>query len=273
MKYVRIAVIILLIASMGIYGAGVVREKSGEDPTKPVIQSDREVLEIPVAYEETDLLAGLTASDEKDGDLTDQILVGEFSQFVEKGLCNLSYVVFDSSNQPATFSRQVRFTDYVSPRLTLSEPLVFTVGQAESAVDRIGASDVLDGDISSLIRQTDSDIDYRTAGSYTITVEVTNSFGDVETQALPVHVTEPSSQELEIALSGYIVYLKPGETFDARSYIQGLTDAYGDSMDTDYITVESGVDPGSEGCYEVHYQAEDENGRKGETWMTVIVRA
>ena len=273
MKYVRIAVIILLAASLGIYGAGVTREKSGEDPTMPVIESDREVLEIPVDYEEADLLEGLTASDEKDGDLTDQILVGEFSQFVEKGLCNVSYVVFDSSNQPATFSRQVRFMDYVSPRLTLSEPLVFTVGQAESAVARIGATDVLDGDISSLIRQTDSDIDYRTAGSYTITVEVTNSFGDVETQTLPVHVTEPSRQELEIELSGFIVYLTPGAEFDAASYVQGLTDAYGEPMDTELVTVESGVDTDTEGCYEVHYQAEDENGREGETWMTVIVRA
>ena len=49
MKYVRIAVVILLIASLGIYGAGVVREKQGEDPTRPVITSDREVLEIPVS--------------------------------------------------------------------------------------------------------------------------------------------------------------------------------------------------------------------------------
>ena len=201
MKYVRIAVVILLIASLGIYGAGVVREKQGEDPTRPVITSDREVLEIPVSYEEADLLEGLSASDERDGDLTDQILVGEFSQFVEKGVCNVSYVVFDSSNQAATLSRQVRFTDYVSPRITLSEPLVFTEGQTESAIERIGASDVLDGDITSLVRQNESDIDYRTAGDYSITVEVTNSFGDLETETLPVHVVEPSRLGLEIGLT------------------------------------------------------------------------
>ena len=273
MKYVRIAVVILLIASLGIYGAGVVREKQGEDPTRPVITSDREVLEIPVSYEEADLLEGLSASDERDGDLTDQILVGEFSQFVEKGVCNVSYVVFDSSNQAATLSRQVRFTDYVSPRITLSEPLVFTEGQTESAIERIGASDVLDGDITSLGRQNESDIDYRTAGDYSITVEVTNSFWDLETETLPVHVVEPSRLGLEIGLTANIVYLDPGENFEPYSYVESLADAYGDALDPGLVQADSGVDTSQEGCYQVHYYAESESGLEGETWLTVIVRA
>ena len=98
-------------------------KKQEEDPTIPVMTSDRDTLEVSVHYENDDLLEGLKASDEKDGDLTDHILVGEFSQFIEKGLCNLSYVVFDSSNQAATLTRRVYFTDYESPKLTLKSPL------------------------------------------------------------------------------------------------------------------------------------------------------
>ena len=145
MKYIRIAAIAILILAAGLYGAGVVKEKQEEDPTRPTITSDREVLEISVNYTEEDLLQGLSAYDEKDGDLTSQILIGEFSQFVQKGVCNLSYVVFDSSNQAANLNRQVRFTDYESPKITLSQPLVFIAGRSSTPISYIGAQDVLDG--------------------------------------------------------------------------------------------------------------------------------
>ncbi|HIS26165.1 MAG TPA: hypothetical protein IAA57_04565 [Candidatus Pullilachnospira intestinigallinarum] len=273
MKYIRIAVIVLLACSLEIYGAGVVRERANRDPSMPVITSDRQVLEISTAYQEEDLLAGLTAYDEEDGDLTDQILVGEFSQFVEKGLANLSYVVFDSANQPASFSRQVRFTDYRSPILTLTEPLVFSRGETENTASRIGAQDVLDGDISSLVTETDSTVDYQTPGAYTVSVEVSNSFGDVEAQTLPVHVTEAGSRELDIQLTEPLVYLTPGEAFDPYAYLAGLLDASGETLDASLVEAESGVDPAAEGCYEVHYYADDGEGRNGETWLTVIVRA
>ena len=180
MKYVKVAVIILFILSVGIFAAGMEKERRAEDPTKPVLTSDREILEISTSYEEADLLQGLTAQDGKDGDLTSEILVGEFSQFVEKGVSNLSYVVFDSSNQAATLTRKVKFTDYESPRLTLTEPLVFPAGKTENAMEFIGASDMIDASLSALVKQTESTIDYKNVGDYYIHVEVTNSFGDVE---------------------------------------------------------------------------------------------
>ena len=61
MKYIRIAAIAILILAAGLYGAGVVKEKQEEDPTRPTITSDREVLEISVNYTEEDLLQGLSA--------------------------------------------------------------------------------------------------------------------------------------------------------------------------------------------------------------------
>ena len=45
MRYIRILVVILFIASLGIYGAARIREQATEDPTRPVITSDREELE------------------------------------------------------------------------------------------------------------------------------------------------------------------------------------------------------------------------------------
>lgn len=272
MKYVKIAVIVLFIVSLGLYGASWLKEKQEEDPMRPKITSDREVLEVPSQYEEAQLLEGLRAEDAKDGDLTDQIVVGSFSQFVEKGVCNVTYVVFDSSNQSATLTRKTKFTDYQSPKFTLSEPLIFREGASGSAITYVGANDIIDGNISSLVRLVESDVNYRLAGEYSIQVEVTNSFGDTQQETLPVHVVEGSNAACQINLTSPLVYIQKGADFDPGSYVEDVEDADGNVMGTEGLTVESGVNTQEEGCYQVHYQITNEQGLEGETWLTVIVR-
>ncbi|MBB5264195.1 hypothetical protein HNP82_001306 [Catenibacillus scindens] len=272
MRLIRVLVVIFLVVAIGLYGAGGFKENRDADPTLPSMSSDRDILEVTTDYTQEDLLEGLSAWDERDGDLTEDILVGDFSQFIQPGLCNLSYVVFDSSNQAATLSRQVQFTDYQSPKLTLSQPLVFTVGDDASVTGLVGATDMLDGDLSSLVLETGSDINTQEAGTYHVDVEVTNSFGDVEEQSLPVHVVEPGYQALSIELTSYIAYILAGETFDPGDYIQSLENVSGTFLDSGLIQTESSVDTQTPGCYEVHYYAENDAGQWGETWLTVIVR-
>lgn len=273
MRIVRAALIIVFILSLGTFGISELLKMQNQDTTLPEITSDREVLEIPCDYTEEDLLEGLSAYDETEGDLTSQIIPGSFSRFIEDGVCNLTYVVFDSSDQPASLTRRVRFTDYHSPRFTLSQPLVFAVqeGSYTEAMNRLGAEDMLDGDRDDWIVQTDTDVNYQMEGSYTMTVEVTNSFGDVSTAALPVHVVNPERQNLNISLSAAIVYIGVGENVDADAYVAGVTDAEGDSLDTDIVSASSNVDPETPGCYEIHYQASGGDGQSGETWLTVVV--
>ena len=272
MRIVRAAAIILLVISIGVYAAGAVKERMDADPTYPVITSDREVLELSVDYTEEDLLAGLTAWDERDGDLTGQIMAGEFSRFTRKGVCSVTYVVFDSSGQASTLSRQVEFTDYESPRLTLSRPLVFYEGETGYASRYLGALDLMDGDLSSLVLTEDSDVNYQAAGTYFMDVEVSNSFGDVEEQSLPVHILREDSLELSITLTENLVYLETGEEFSPEDYILSLTDSRLEELDSELVRAQSYVNSREPGCYEVRYYAEDEDGRIGETWQIVIVR-
>lgn len=81
MKAIRNIVIVLLVIALGIYVASWFVEQSREDPTRPTITSDVEVLELPCAYSQEQMLSGLHAYDERDGDLTSEILVGEISRF------------------------------------------------------------------------------------------------------------------------------------------------------------------------------------------------
>ena len=260
MRYIRILVVILFMASLGLCGAAKIRERAGEDPTKPVITNETGELEISTSYEESDLLEGLKAQDEKDGDLTDQIMVGNFSQFIEPGVCNLSYVVFDSSNQAATLTKRVKFTDYQSPEFSLSSPLVFAESREDNAMDYIRAGDQIDGDISSLVKLLDkkSIIGPPSAG---IHVQVTNSLGDTVEATLPVHIVEASRISTEIHLIQGISYIKKGDEFRPEDYIDYIEDIDGNRLDTDTVSIASGVNTAEGGTYEVHYQTEGDAGR------------
>ena len=273
MRYVRMALIVLFVLSLGIFGVSEIMEISGRDTTVPEITSDRDVLEIPCAYTEEQLLEGLTAEDEADGDLTSRIIAGSFSRFIEKGVSNLTYVVFDSSNNAASLTRKVQFTDYHSPRFTLTEPLVYAEqeGSYTESMERLGAQDALDGDLEEWIVQTDTDLNYQRAGSYTMTVEVTNSFGDTSSVGLPIHVVSAEQRTMEILLSQSILYISAGQSIDPAAYVTDVLDSSGNSAGTDSVSADSDVDPQTPGVYEIHYEVSDGDGHAGETWLTVIV--
>ncbi len=274
MKFIRIIVIVVFCLSAAIFGAAQVREISSADATVPEITSDRDVLEISCDYTEEQLVEGLTAYDEKDGDLTSQIIAGSFSRFITKGECNINYVVFDSANQPATLTRRVVFTDYHSPRFTLTQPLVYEEGEGSynTSMERIGASDMLDGDLNDWITQTDTDLNYSREGDYHMTVEVTNSFGDTSTLAMPVHVVKEGAQNINIELESYIVYIEPGESLSPRSFVSGVYDSRGNQLDSDILEISDDIDEETAGCYEIHYHADDGEGNTGDMWLTVVVQ-
>ena len=130
---------------------------------------------------------------------------------------------------------------------------------------------MLDGDLSIDVKITDSTVNYQTPGAYTVTVEVSNSYGDVSSAVLPVHVLESWQNELDIQLTAGIVYLKTGEGLDAGSYVAGLTDGEGNALDPGLVQAQPAVDASTPGFYEVQYIAADSQGRQGNTWLTVIV--
>ena len=217
MRLVKIGLIIVFLVSAGLFCVTGLMKLGSRGDEKPVIESDGEALEIPCEYTKEDLLLGVTASDEEDGDLTDQIVAGSFSRFVDPGVTGLTYVVFDSQGQSASLTREVRFTDYHSPRFALSEPLVFREGEGSytEAMERLDAVDQLDGSRKDWIIQTDTDVNYSTAGNYTMSVEVTNSLGDTASAGLPVHVVRRGRRSIRLPTFPE----SPGQT--GRPWIRG----------------------------------------------------
>ena len=118
---------------------------SGHRP--PEITCDSDTLSISVESEDSELLKGVKAEDNRDGDLTDSVRVSSMSNFTEPGKRTITYAVFDKANNAATMERTLEYTDYTSPKITLTEPLRFDISDMEDAslTEHMKAEDCLTG--------------------------------------------------------------------------------------------------------------------------------
>ena len=230
------------------------------DTTPPVITFDSDVLEVEVGAAEEALLAGVTAADDRDGDLTDEIMIKGISHLITADSAKITYIAFDSSNNMSTATRTLRYTDYEKPRFDLRQPLFFPTGSPVHLLDRLTASDAVDGDISANIRVTTQNVDTTRAGVYSVTVQVSNSLGDLESLPLKVTMTDSAQAEPTVLLSDYIVYLKTGHTFVPISSILAPDDRSA-------VAVDSAVNTKVPGIYEVTYTYQGDT-----VYQTVIVR-
>ena len=284
MRIFRRFIVALFIVSLALYVGVGIWESRTTDTDAPEITSEVEVLELSVTDPEETLLSGLSAADAKDGDLTDNILISGKSFFTEPGVLTVDYVVFDSDNNSASLSRKVCYTDYTSPEFSAGGALYFVRNSSISVVDVITATDVLDGDISDQITLLSSDVDTSEVGTYTITIEVTNSYGDrVEADACVI--IGSTSIQTGLILTDTFLYLDQGESFSAASAISGFVSpltgeslsvvgmtVYEDGAAAYTITTSGTVDTTEAGCYPVEYTWTDGDGETGSLWLSVIVR-
>ena len=221
MKILRILILVAFVITAGLFAVNEVRWLSDRDDTPPVITVDSDTLKLSVEAEEKDYLQGITAHDDKDGNVTDSIVVAGKSNFIEEGVIRVDYAAFDSHNNVSTASRTVRFTDYSSPRFVSDRPFMFKKSTSYD-FDFIRAIDVIDGEISNKVKIMYSNLYSATTDSI-ITLEVTNSLGDIEKLELNVRIQTPQEYSLyRPALWQYIVYTKVGEEIEPWNYVGGV---------------------------------------------------
>lgn len=230
MRRLRMAVaMIFVLALAGFIGFNIYLNIV-KDTEPPTITSESDTISVSLESEEdSDLYQGLSAEDDRDGDLTDSIRISSMSNFTELGKREVTYAVFDSANNSATLTRTLKYTDYTSPRIELTAPLRYALNEMDKVnlTENMRVEDCLDGDITSQIRASYSDAVYvQQAGDYPVTVQVSNSAGDTCTVNLTVTVTDSSDKEESgryyPLLSEYIVYSEVGGSVDYRSLITGF---------------------------------------------------
>lgn len=295
MRRTRIFSIIVFIISIGIFGFFQVRERMLVDQAGPSITMDEESITVSVEADEETLLEGISAVDEKDGDVSNSLVVESLSNFIGENTRRLTFAASDSDGHVVKGYREIVYSDYHTPQFSLKKPLRFQTG-VQDILDGMGAKDLLDGDLTEMIKISgDYTLKADEAGDYPMEFTVANSAGDIA--KLPVTVTiytaEEAQKQPEIELSDYLVYTTVGTELDPWDYVQKITfggieytkeedgdlwissedeDAEWTEITEDDVSIQEDVDYQTPGTYEITYRFTVQEDWTGTVRLIVIVR-
>lgn len=278
MKIIKWALPILLVLCIAAFGAYIHNSNQDQDTTAPVISFEQGMLEISVYDDAEVLLSGVSAEDVHDGDVSSLVLVEGVSSIRDNNSATVTYAAFDNSGNVSKAERTVIYTDYRSPRFSVSRPLVFRSGSNVDIFAYLSAEDLVDGDLSDKIKATlvSGEGSINDTGLHQVEIRVTNSMGDTTRVTIPVEVYESGTYNSEVLLTDYIVYIEQGSEFDAFAYAQTLQAgskelslSEADSYNIE-LSIEGEVNTDEPGCYYVTYTAEYGT-YKACTRLTVIV--
>ena len=227
------------------------------DKTPPTISCQEDELWLSVSATQQQLLRGVSARDDRDGDLTDRIIVQGITPLLEGDVARVTYVVFDSSDNMASCQRTIHYTDYEEPHFFLTAPLIYPAGTEIRLLDRLGAVDAAGEDISGSIRVTSQNVSFNSEGLYHITVQAIDALGDTEILTLPLVINNQMAEHQELTLTDYILYLAKGDAFRSEDYIVYTEKENARKSEIkkflSSVKVEGEVDTGVPGVYEVSY--------------------
>lgn len=259
--------LVLLAVCLGVLVGYRIFDGLRTDSTAPEITiSDSAVPELSV-YAPEALLEGVSATDDRDGDVTASIVVESIGGMMDDGTVTVTYAAFDSSGNVAKRKRTVRYTDYESPRFTLRQSLDFVYGTSFDVLNVVGAVDLLDGDIGYRVKATSMDaVSINTEGIHDVRFRVSNSLGDQVELVLPVEVYYSGRYNAQLHLSEYLLYLDAGEAFDPKAYLKEYI-ARGESKNLTKgipegltLETEGRVDTQNPGVYVVSYTVSSTQG-------------
>ena len=286
---------VLFLIALVLYAGVNLHEKLIKDHTMPQIHMSKDSIRVSVNADEKEILKGITASDKKDGDITDSLTVENMSNFIKKGRRNVTITAADSDNHVSKVTRKLNYKDYVAPKYKLTAPLRFPINETEENImSVISVRDVLDGDLTrNITASVEKKMSIDTAGDYDITFTVMNSAGDVAELPVTLTLYDPQTENgaPTIELSKYLInVVKDGEItpwdyvravqMDGHRYERAEDGAlYEKGSDNDASSISQGnvriisdVDMGKIGTYEITYKVRDSEGRSGSVRLVVCVR-
>lgn len=270
LRLFRVVVAVAAVITVILFAYVYVQEHYFADKTIPQITVETELLDVKATATDADLLKGVTAYDEKDGDLTDKLLVESIGVFTEIGYCRVTYAVCDSDNHVVTANRRIHYTNYEPPKFTMNAPLLFSAFGTLNVVGIVGATDCLDGDISQNVIIYSPDYETGQVGTFSIQATVKNSKGDSASIVLPLVIDKKSGSAPQIELETYLIYVRKGRQPDWYSYIGDTIDHTGLEGELEFA-IETDYDAWKEGLYSVDYYGTDEAGYIGRTRLLVVV--
>ena len=270
MRYLRLGTVLVLIIMLILTGWTVTKELL-RDKTPPVIRAEKVELHISIHDDPSVLLADLTATDDVDGDITDKIIIERTSRFGENYEMDVSYVVFDSANNMCRLHRTVYYDDYTPPEFTLSQPMIYNQGESVTIMDRLKLIDPIEGDITHKLKLESSNVDDTQPGLYEVTLSAVTDHGVDVRVTVPLNILKYDALAPTIVLKDYVVYVKKGDKIQPEKYIADVKDCNGYDIDFKMVFMYSQVDTTKAGAGQIRYETTDGAGRKGYSYLTVVV--
>ncbi|MBC2259092.1 LPXTG cell wall anchor domain-containing protein [Listeria booriae] len=212
-------------------------------------------------------MAGVSASDTEDGDVTDKVTVTANDVDTSAvGTYHVTYSVTDSDGNTTTKTITVTVTSNDAPVIVASDQTI-KKGKAFDVMAGVSASDLEDGDVTGGITVTANDVDTNTVGTYHVTYSVTDSDGNTTTKTITVTITSNDAPTFTTS----DVYLKVGDKFNPYAGITASDTEDGDL--TDRIDIDSSdVDMTQPGTYAVEYSVTDSDNNTTKITRHVYVR-
>ncbi|PLS24038.1 immunoglobulin-like domain-containing protein [Bifidobacterium imperatoris] len=172
-----------------------------KDTTAPVISgADNTAVDFGATF---DPKAGVTATDDVSGDLTDSIVVTGAVNTTVAGQYTLTYTVSDKAGNKAEAERVITVSekpDTTKPVFAGVEDASVKVGGTFDPKAGVTASDDKDGDLTASIVVTGT-VDTNTVGDYTLTYAVSDKAGNTATVVRKVSVTASDTAALQKAVN------------------------------------------------------------------------
>lgn len=240
---------------------------NSQSVNSPVISFDSNKITVSVQADEKELLRGVSAKDEEDGDISDRIFVESQSSFINGYTRKVNYVVYDSDENITKASRFVEYSDYTPPVFSLTDQLRAEKYSVSELTKRVKATSCIDGDISAKVSVMDLSI--IETGILSVKLSVSDSTNTSSYLSLNYYLEDEG--DIDIELNNYLVYLKQDEVFNYRENIKTITEKLTnrDSL-KDYINIEI-PEMNKAGVYEVNYSITRSNGNMGKTTMVVVI--
>lgn len=283
MKKVFAAAVGVLTAALLAAAAWLVVDKDREGP---VISIDGEELIWSASMSKEELLEGVTAQDEVEGDVTDSLVVESVQEDSrDPGCMIVTYAAKDSNNNVTKLTRRLE----KAASETDSEESDKDEAEEPEAEDAPADSENADdgnasGDETANAENTNeeasaepTEAENGASDELTPTPEAAEApEGDAEAAAVAERdkaIEALDKDAPRMYLSQHYVTLKVGESFDRLSFVEEITDTADDrSYLFRYISVQGEVNVWQPGTYELKYHATDSNGNlSNEEVLTVTV--
>ena len=217
----HILVLVVAIASFYLFRTYI---RFATDSIPPEFRVKEDVLELSVTDPESALMQGVSAKDDRDGDVSHTILVESITGINSDHMATVTYVAFDRSGNISKLQRKVHYTDYHSPRIKLTHAAAFPGESGADLMKYVSAEDVLEGNIGRRVRATlvSNTGSLTKEGIHTVRLGVNNSLGDSVQLEIPVEIYAAGLYNSTLNLTDYIIYLPKGTVFRAENYLNSF---------------------------------------------------